>query len=414
MAGTVLASALNPGFLPAEELTLPDTLTLPELEQLVIERNPSLARSRAEAEEASARASQAGALEDPMLDIMVAPGSFGSESVDPAYRVGLMQPLPLFGQRGLRRRQAEAEAEAARAGVVTTRLDLLLQTREAYFAYYRAVRGLETNAFVSELMHSVRRVALAKYSAGTVGQHEPLQAEVEIAMLDHDRQVIERQRRAATARLNALLHRVTSDPLPPPEMVLESSHLVANTDTLHSWASRQRPELAAARMRVSARRAQLALARRARLPETSFGTAYDRFWMEPELRPTVSVQFNLPFNLGRIRAAEAEAAAGVDKAEAETVRLEDEIGREVQERLAELEESQHELRIIREALIPATDRTLAAARASYEADRMDFQGLLSVTREFARVRLMLHELLAQSRERRAALARAIGAAEIEP
>jgi cobalt-zinc-cadmium efflux system outer membrane protein len=413
IAGLVIISVRALPRAEADDLTLPDTLSLPALERLVLERNPAIAQSRAEAEESRARARQAGALELPMLDLMVAPLSLGSDAVDPAYRVGLMQPLPLFGQRGLRRRVADAEANIARQREATTRLDLLQQAREAYLEYFRTVFGLETNRALADLMSSFRRVALTRYSAGLVNQQDPLQAEVELGMLDHDRVVLERRRRVAVARLNALLHRPMGSTLPPPSSRLESPMATIAVDSLLMWAQLRRPELAAARARVQARRDQVALVRRSRLPETSFGVAYDRFWMEPELRPTVSLSMSLPIGFGRLAAAEDEACAALAAAEAEQARMEDEVGREVEEAAAGLEETHHELRIVKEALIPASERTLEAVRAAYEGGRSDFLALLNAARDYARARLMLYDTNAMAEERMAALARAVGRERLE-
>src|SRR5438874_2273983 len=82
--------------------------------------------------------------------------------------------------------------------------------------------------------------------------------------------------------------------LPPRELPLPEA-----PDTRQWLEARMKakwPELEAADARVGARRAELNLARRERLPEGTFGLAYDRFWSEPELRGTVGLSLNLPLN----------------------------------------------------------------------------------------------------------------------
>src|SRR5437867_11828824 len=98
-------------------------LDLDEVIRRVLERNPTLVAARAAWSEARARALQAGALADPMLEVMVAPRSFGSSSVETAYRLGVMQAVPVFGQRGLRRRTAEAEARGMAWDLRSAQLD---------------------------------------------------------------------------------------------------------------------------------------------------------------------------------------------------------------------------------------------------------------------------------------------------
>ena len=235
----------------------------------VLQRNPSLAAARGAWDEARAHARQAGSL---------APRSFGSSNVDGAYRVGITQAFPLFGQRGLRGRTAEAEARAAGWDLRTAQIDLLHQTRMAYADYWEVARAVALNQELLDLFPQLRRVSLARYSAGLVGQQEPLQVDVELAMLDHQAVVLERQRLVAVAVLNVLMHDPPDRRLPPPPREIP----LPDTSVVHAdlapRARALRPEMRAADARVDASRAAVTLAGPQGLPETSFGVAYDRFW----------------------------------------------------------------------------------------------------------------------------------------
>src|SRR5438552_6579081 len=117
------------------------TLDLEDVLRQVLERNPTLGAARAAWSEAKARARLDGAWEDPMLDLMAAPRSFGSSSVESAYRIGVQQSFPIFGQRGLRRRMGEADARAAAWDLRTAQLDLVLQARLMFAEYWRNGRA---------------------------------------------------------------------------------------------------------------------------------------------------------------------------------------------------------------------------------------------------------------------------------
>ncbi len=383
------------------------TLALSWLEANVLGRNPTLAAARAAWEESRAAARQAGALEDPMLEGMVAPRSLTSGSVDPAYKVGVVQRYPLFGQRGLRRGAALAEAEARGFDFETARLDLLREARAGFFEYYRVVRSQETNRELIDLVQRFHRAALAKYAAGTVGQTDPLQAEVELAMLKHQTVVLERQRRVVVAQLNALLHARPGSRLPPPPRKLPRPD--ATEEWLEVRGRAAWPELRAAEARVAARKARLTLARRQRLPEGAVGMAYDRFWAEPELRATVGLSLNLPIQLGRLAEAQREARAGLAIAEQERDAVRDRIEKEIETASARFHEYSHEVQIMQDEVVPATERALNAVRAAYEADRSDFLALLNASRDLARARLGLHEALAMLNEAHADLLRAVAA-----
>ena len=376
--------------------------------QRVLERNPSIATATAAWTEAKARARQQGAVGAPMLDVTVAPRSFGSSTVDAAYRVGVTQRFPIFGQRGLQRRAGDADARAAGWDLRTLQLDLVHQARLTFIDYWRIGRAIALNREVSELLPALRRVSLAKYSAGLVGQQDPLQADVELAMSDHAGVILERQRHVAAATLNVLMHEPAESWLPPPPDTLP----LPDTSVVHAdlapRARALRPELEAADARVEASRAAATYAGRKRLPETSLGVAYDRFMSEPELRATVGVSMNLPIYLGQLSAAQAEARARLEVSERERDVIRDSVEFQVADAAARLHEQAHDVQIARERLLPLAERTLHTSRASYEANRTDFLTVLSSLRDFLRARLEADQSLAMLHEARADLDRALG------
>ena len=383
-------------------------LHLDQVVRSVLARNPSLAAASAAWAEARARTRQSGALTDPMLDVMVAPRSLGASRVGPGYRVGVSQLFPLFGQRGLQRRIAEAEARGSGWDFRAAQLDLIHETRLAFIDYWRIGRAITVNRELLQLLPEFRRVSLAKYSAGLVGQQEPLQVDAEIAMLDHEAVVLERERRVAVAILNVLMHEPAGAYLAPPPRDLP----VPDTTLVHAdlgpRARALRPELRAADVRVEARRSELALARRQQSPEMAFGVAYDRFWSEPELRTTVGITMNLPVYPGRRSASRAEARARLAASESRSQVVRDSVELQVETSAARLHEQAHDVQIARERLLPLRERTLRAARASYEANRTDFLTVLNSLRDFLRARLEADESMAMLLEARADLDRALG------
>jgi len=88
------------------------TLERSALVREVLRRNPGLEAARSAWRAALARFPQETAFADPVLDTAIGPASFGSDEVDPGFRVGLSQALPFPGKRGLRGEVALAEAEA--------------------------------------------------------------------------------------------------------------------------------------------------------------------------------------------------------------------------------------------------------------------------------------------------------------
>src|SRR5258705_8357882 len=191
------------------------SLDLDRVLRRVLERNPTIAAARAAWSEAKARADQGGALEDPMLDVMGAPGSFGSSDVGAAYRIGITQPIPLFGQRGLRRRVGAADSRAAAWDLRTAQLDLVHEARLRYVDYWRILRAVALNRDLLGILPELRRVSLAKYAAGLAGQQDPLQIDAELALLDHEAAILEQQRLVGVPTLYVLMREPPENSLSP-------------------------------------------------------------------------------------------------------------------------------------------------------------------------------------------------------
>jgi len=402
-----------------------DTLSLDWLEREALTRNPSFAAMRAAAAAARARARTAGSLMDPMVEIAAAPRSYtephsgGSVRVDhsghpvagpadviPAYRWSIKQRIPVFGERGLERRSARAEASAAMLDAEAVRLDLLEEVRTSFFDLYRVERALETNVEQVRLMSQIRRVALARYSSGTEGQQDALQADTELGMLAHDEAMLLRDRRIARVRLNTLLNRNPALPLPPPPLRLAVPAL-ADTSRVQLAIRAPWPELRASSARVAAEEARVALAGRRRLPQFEVGFERDFFMNEWERRSVAMLGFNLPIGLGRLRAGEDEARASLARARAERVAVADRVARRIEEARAEFEESLHEIEVLEAALVPTSERALAAARAAYESGRGGFMPLVEAARRRADARLSIEKARAAAARGWAMLQRAV-------
>lgn len=395
-----------------DSLLATTTLDLPLLERAVVARNPTLAAMRAAQREMSARADAAGSLDDPSLEFMAAPGSFGQSSVDAAYSIGLSQKFPIFGQRGLRGSAARAVARSAAEEYRATGQDLVREARRLYFEFYAAARGADVNQELSDLVGQFRRVALQKYAAGAAGEQDALQAEVELAMLEHQRVVLERSRRVVAAQLRALLHDETGRDLPVPPPELGEPVPVPYDAAAESTAMKMRPELRGRDALWDARHEELRLAQRARFPEIAFEARYDRFMEVPEWRTAVGLELNLPIGWGRIGANVRAAEAGLEKAERERSAERDRVLAEITAARARVEETTHEVHIVEMSVVPATERALASVRAGYEANRTDFLSLLNAERDLARARLDRFRARAEQGIALADLERAIGATPI--
>jgi outer membrane protein TolC len=163
----------------------------------VLRRNPTLAAARHAVDSGVARYPQVTAFDDPLLGFAIAPGSIGFDAVDFAQRIELSQRFPWPGKLGLRGDVALSEAEARAEDLRTSRDQLVREAKSAFFHLYYVYRAIE-----------IRRAAETRYAAGTASKQDALQAEVAYDHLLHRGIVLERTRRVALGRSNALLNRV--------------------------------------------------------------------------------------------------------------------------------------------------------------------------------------------------------------
>ena len=117
---------------------------------------------------------------------------------------------------------------------------------------------------------------------------------------------------------------------------------------------------------------------------------------------------NLPLNLARLSSAKAEAEARLTGSVAHSQAVSDSIELQVEIAAARLHEQAHDVQIAHTRMLPLAERTLRAARASYEANRTDFLTVLNSLRDFLQARLEADESASMLYQAGADLDRALG------
>ena len=352
---------------------------------------------------------QVTSLEDPMLGAGVAPRSIGSSNVHDAPKFELSQKLPFPGKLRLRGEAALGEAEAMSHDLAAVRLRLATMASVLFDDYYLVARSLEINAEHVALLEEFQRIATVRYEAGEAAQQDPIQAEVELAHAHHRVIVLETTQRVTAEQINALLHRPPADPLPPPPLgMIVPADAPEAVDQLTEQALEERPELAAAGARVVAEKARVDLAWREYFPDFTVTGSYNRLWQEPDLQPFVGVQMNIPLQIGRRKAAVAEAEARLEGVRSQKLAIEDDVRLAVQSGVDRLAEARHVERLFRDRLVPAARDQVEAARSGFESGRNSFLTLIDAERNLLDVELGHQESLADLGRRRAQLDRAMG------
>jgi len=384
------------------------TLDRAALVEAVLTRNPNVEAARQAWRAALAEYPQATSIEDPMLSYGVAPLSLSGD-VPFGQRVELSQKLPWPGKRRLAGEAALAEAEAARGELEAVRLELALMASNMYDDLYVAARAIEINEQHVELLKQFKKAAEAQYVAGKASQQDPLQAEVELAHLEHDRILLEAERDVVVAQLNGLLRREPGAPLPPPPAQETAADLpAAESRSLAEQALSARPEVQVQSARLRGARAEIDAARRESYPDVELMGSYDSMWDMPEHRWMVGIGINIPLQRGRRRAAVDKAEAMSARARSEDRKLRDQIRVEVERAALRAREGAHIVRVVEERLLPAARDQVAAARAGFVAGKNEFVALIAAENNLRQVELELHHARADLSRRRASLDRALG------
>ena len=245
------------------------------LEALVSElerNNPELKAARREVDMRSARIAPAGAPPDPSLSFgymsgIVRPPFFPSASTPNAFRqFGASQEIPYPGKLALRSNVAATEADAARWDTEDVRLRLIAELKTSYFEYMLANRSIEIVGRNKQLLEQVRDIAEAQFRVGKGLQQDVLKAQLEISMLLERAAMLERERTAAQARVNALLYRAQDSPLEP-QLAFDAAPLPDDVQQLRASAIERYPGLRRDEQLIQRGQQGLALARKEVLPD---------------------------------------------------------------------------------------------------------------------------------------------------
>ena len=363
----------------------------------VLERNPDVARARAEAAAAEARAPQVRALPDPMaaLTLFIA---------EPETRVGpqrlaatFSQRLPWFGKLALREREALLRAAAARAEVEAKRLALVTETRRLFYELaFLAAQEREVGNDRATLDH-YEELARARYASGMGLEQAVVKIQAEITRDDNRLLEIAQRRAVLVASLNALRDRppATPPPLSPdePAPLPPADEPALRFESLSATAQDARPEVARSRALIAAATTGSELAAKEYRPDVTLGLGYtvvDRR-SDPAGRAMppqgngddivgLTVGVNLPVWRQQLAAGVEEAARRQSAAE-ETLRaVVTGIDQTVGELVERIPLTRRQLSLFDDLLRLQAQESLRSAEAAYAAGSLGALDLLDAER----------------------------------
>ena len=379
-------------------------------------QSPDLAAMRSEAEAAAQRLEPAGALPDPVLRVeLMNINNYGSDTAPSVlpWQVGetqyrLMQTLPGWGKRDLRRDLAAAEAQQAQARTGVTWAELAARIKSSFAEVYRATASERLTHELLDLMARLEQVAQARYAAGLAAQQDAIRAQIEQTAMRFELIALGNELRQLRARLNGLLARDASAPLADPV----ASRPLPDLASLDAAALAQRARAGNPQLRVE--EARLESAQKGR--ELTFGNRYPDWQLGLQSTQVGSrftslglmVEVNLPLQQAPRRAQEREAEAMVDAARSRTDALTAQLLGDLAGQLAAYDGARRTEALVGAQLLPQAELGLRSALAAYETGKADFTTVLDAERQIRKARLERLKLQAEAQMRLAEIERLLG------
>ncbi len=381
------------------------------------EHNPILAASRFDADAAAQRAQSAAALPDPLLraELMdiTNQGTNKGTSLLPSQvgstRYTLLQSVPWYGKRDLKRDAAAASADQAQGQSVATWAELSAQIKSAYAQYHLVAGSQKITRDQLDLVAQMEKVAQVRYANGLAAQQDAVRAQVEQTAIKTGLVALNNSRRQVEARLNALLSRPANLPLATPQK-LRSIPATASLENLAALEQRIRehnPDLFVDEAGIRASEKNRDFVYRNRYPDLMLGISPTqsgntvREW-------GVMLELNIPLQQGARRSQERESDAMLAAARARKEATANRVLSALTENLAGIEAAHSTELLSSSGLLPQANAVFESALAGYQNGKVDFATLLDAARQILNARLEVLKAQADAQMRLAEIERLIG------
>lgn len=377
----LFTNLMVPAFAAAQAQSAAPTLNalVAELERA----NPELRAARRDVDMRVARIAPAGALPDPTLSAGFMGGLTGipfwpSAKTTGSFRqFGASQEVPFPGKRGLRTSIAATEADAERWNYESTRRRLIAELKEAYVEYTFTERSIAIVQRNKERLDQFRQIAEARFAVGRAIQQDVIKTQVEISLLLERLAVLDQQRLARQAQINALLFRAPDSPLGPPAGDLPMS-LVRSLDELRSLAEVNNPALKRDERVIDRGQQAVALAKKELLPDFAVNVTTQKYAGDMPWMYGIDLMVKVPIYWQRKqRPMIAEAAAALESGRQMRDNTLATAAGQVTEAYLAATTSQRLVTLYADSVLPQARLALESSLASYQVGNVDFLSVLA-------------------------------------
>ena len=390
-----------------------------DVESLIVyakQKNPEYAAMRYEAEAAGERIGPAGALPDPVMrmelqnvtnygmggDFSVLPSQVGST------KYTLMQALPFWGKRDLKREAAEAEAAAAQGRAAGSWTEQAARIKAVYAQYFAVTQLIGLARQVIDLIGRIEGITQSRYAGGLAPQQDAIRAQVERTAMLSELIQMENEHHNARSGINALLARPAHAPLANPERLRPvPSPAKLDYTAMEQRAREKNPQLFAADARMRAAEKNRDLAYRNRYPDFTVGVSPIQTGSRVN-EWELMLELNIPLQQQSRRSQEREANKMIDVARARKDATSNQLLADLSSNLAALDAARRMEMLAQTSLLPQAELTFQAALAGYESGKVDFATLLDAQRQIRKAKQDVIRARAEQQIRLAEIERLIG------
>ena len=396
------------------DVNSPDSNNLKTLEDYLNFASSNNAELKASFEEWKAalqQIPQAKSLDDPTLTYETGRG--GDPRVDPSMqKIGITQVFPWLGKIEARTDAASANAKAARQRLEAAKLKLYWQVKKEFYEFLYLKEAIDIAGQNLELIKHFEQVALTKYTTATGTHPDIIRAQIELANLDEILVSLKELKKPQIARLNAILNRPAEAGLDWPnkpaffKLRLDSAQLT-------KLLKEKNPQLAELGWTIESARNEVKLAKKNFYPDIGVGVAPQRD-VTGDNSITWMFSMNVPLWRNKYKASVEEAQANVRKITHQKTNTENSLIAELANVLYEIEESQRQMNLHGNIMLPKAEQLVNASEMGYKAGTIDFLTLIDSQRVLLEHSLAYQRAITDNQQKLAELEMLVGMQLAEP
>ena len=236
-----------------------ETLELPSLIRVAIERNPKVSAAKARWQATIEQYPQVTALPDPMFMYGYFLRSVETRVGPQRHRVSFSQAFPYPGTLDAAGEVVKKAIEIERVKHEQVIRDLIVELKLSYHELAYLQRAVELTRQNHELVASILTIATARYAEGKATLNDVLKAQSQLAQLEYDFILLEELQRVEHANINGILSVPSATPLGATVPVAYEPLDVALAD-VEKQALAKRQELRIAALTIEKATERIALA----------------------------------------------------------------------------------------------------------------------------------------------------------